>query len=450
MTIINDIRDLLGTIVTKSRAVLTSMRHAVANSWFYFSAKADFKNARADQSSIVIACVRWIQRAYSEAPLILNEWMPDQQSWRVVVNMVEGDILWLLNRPNPYYNGTTLMKAVIADRIFNGTGYIAKVRADAGNVVELWWLPAQCITPIGNDKTFIEYYEYRVPGTDMVELRFEDVIRLPDGMDPDNPKLGNAPVKCLLREVFTDDEAASMTSALMKNMGIPGVVISPKQGTIPREAGIAIKNDFMAKFTGEKRGEPLVMEGGVEIHSFGFSPDQMNMRELRGIPEERITAVIGVNAAVVGLGAGLATTKVGATLKEYREEAFESTVIPMYREMGDELTAQLLPDFMRTDRWRLVHDLRQVRVLQEDEHKRSQRIVGEVRGGMISIAEGRRDLGRPVLPEHEVYLRPRSLSVVPVGTSPEDQQAAASSVGNPVGRPPESLVDAQIRDLVGV
>lgn len=452
MKLLQPIRSLYEQTVS----YMTEMRHRVSNSMIYFLHRTDWSKSQPDQSSIIIACVRWIQRTYSEAPFMLQRWDRTQQQWESFGELVEGDVLWLLKRPNPYYSGIQLMKAIVADRVFEGTGYILKRRAVAGNVLQLWWLPACTMHAVGDETTFIKYYEYTINGV-MYYLRPQDVIRLPDGMDPDDPTKGNAPVKCLLREVYTDDEAAEMTAVLMKNMGVPGVVISPKEGRIPREIGKGIKEEYKDTVGGANRGEALVLEGAVEVHEFGFSPQQLNMRDIRGLPEERITAVIGVNAAVVGLGAGLNSTKVGATLKEYREEAFESTIIPLYREVAEDMTTALLWEFYPIDQWRLTHDLTQVRVLQDDENALSERLIAQVRGGLITIAEARRKLGHPVLPEHDVFLRPRSLQVVPVGTSPQEQQAASGVAGNPVGRPIGShnelpvgdITDEQIRKLLG-
>ena len=136
---------------------------------------------------------------------------------------------------------------------------------------------------------------------------------------------------------------------------------------------------------------------------------------------------------MVGLGSGLATTKVGATLKEYREEAFESTIIPWYRDLEAHLTQQLLPQFGLGAGWKLTFDLRAVRVLQEDEQRRTERICGQVTDGIITIAEGRRMLGLPVLPEHEIYLRPRNLQQIPSGPLRMQQP---NDNGNGNGAPP--------------
>ena len=272
-----------------------------------------FGNVRAEDSSIVVAAVRWIQRTFTEAPAIIDEWLPAAEEWRH--HPMEEPILDLLERPNPFYSGATLWKATLADRIFSGISYWVKVRGPNGRVVQLWWAPAATITPVSDDPNeYISRYVYRPSGQGEYNLPPSEVIRFPDGIDPANPRLGLSPVRTLMREIYTDDEASVMTAALLKNMGIPGVIISPKDKaqTISQNAAEAVKKSYVEKFTGTHRGEPLVLEGSADVVPFGFSPQQLELRAIRGLPEERITAVLGINAAVLGLGAGLETTKVGA------------------------------------------------------------------------------------------------------------------------------------------
>ena len=368
----------------------------------------------ADANSIVMSCLDYIERVFSEAPLMLEEYLPDRQEW---APKFKDDFLDLLKRPNDFYDGTTLFRAMLSDRILTGTGYWIKVRSSSGRVVQLWWAPSSLMTPNSdskNDSVFIKDYTYNVNGKP-ITLGLDDVIRFPIGMDPSNPRIGLSPMKSLWREIYTDDEAANMTASLLKNMGVPGIIISPKGGTISQESAIAIKEQYMEKYTGDRRGEPLVLEGETSIESFGFSPEQMQLRSLRGIPEERISARLGVSSAVVGLGAGLATTKVGATLREYREHDVETTIVPLWREIAGQLTQQLLREFRSLDNWRVNFNLMEVRVLQEDELKRAGRVTNLVTQGLIKVSEGRRQLGYPVLDEHEIYLRPLNLQQVPAG-----------------------------------
>lgn len=393
---------------------VSNMRHAVGATGWLLLNRTRINYAREvvpDANSIVIACVRWVQRTYSEAPLMLQEWLEDREEYQ---DHHRDPILDLLNKPNRFYTGTTLSKATVADYMLDGNSYWLMARNQLGVPAELWWAPSSTMEPKGTAETFITHYEYTANGT-KTDLRPEDVIHFRDGMDPTNLRKGLSPLKSLLREIFTDNEACEMTNALLRNTGIPSVIIAPKTGTIDKDTADRMKSSYMEKTQGDNRGEPLFLQGDSTVTQVGFSPEQMGGRGLRGVPEERITAVLGVNAAVVGLGAGLATTKVGATLREYREEAFESTVIPMYREMALELTCQFVGNFRDITRWRLAHDLTKIRVLQEDEMNRTQRVTNLVTQGLILVAEGRRMLGLPVEEEHNIYLRPANLRQIPAG-----------------------------------
>src|SRR5581483_6204053 len=125
-----------------------------------------------------------------------------------------------------------------------------------------------------------------------------------------------------------DDEAANFTAALLRNMGVPGVVVSPEQGaTVSQEDADVTKAYVKSKFTGDNRGEPLVLSGPTKVQQFGFSPEQLLLKELRRIPEERVSAVLGVPAMVAGLGAGLDRSTF-TNYAEAREAAYEQAIIP--------------------------------------------------------------------------------------------------------------------------
>jgi HK97 family phage portal protein len=254
----------------------------------------------------------------------------------------------------------------------------------------------------------------------------EDVIHLRDGFDPNNLRKGLSPLRSLFREVFTDDEAANMTASLMKNLGVPGLVLSPEGDTsISPDEAERIKAWLDEKYTGDNRGQPLVMSAASKTSTFGFNPEQMQMRELRKIPEERITAVIGVPAIVAGLGAGLDRSTY-ANYKEAREAAYEGTILPMQRLIGSTLKRQGLSEY-EDDllHWNVKYDLSGVRILQEDENKRVERINNMVTGGYVKVRDAQEMTGVPIDDTQDYYLRP--FNVVPVESGPAPVSIASNS-----------------------
>ena len=292
--------------------------------------------------------------------------------------------------------------------------------------------------PAGDDKTFITHYEYTVDAV-TVDIPPENIIHFRYGMDAENPRKGRSPLSALLQEVFTDQEAADFTATLLGNMGVPGLIVSPKSGTAPADTDVQATKDYLKEsHTGSRRGEPLVMSGPTSVTQFGFSPNQMGLREIRRIPEERVTAALGVPAIVAGLGAGLDRSTF-ANYAEAREAAYQDCIIPAQRMISEFIRFQLLPDFEPDGYWtyRFGFDLSGVRVLQEDVSNKVDRLDVGIRGGWVRVAEGRRAIDLEVDDADEIYLRPSTVVEVPVGEAmPAPVPPALSPGGEPPGLSP--------------
>lgn len=363
-------------------------------------------------SSTVTAPLFWIARTFPEAPPALWADLPNGQEERILRH----PLLDLLMRPNGFYHGPQLWAASVIDYTVDGNAYWIKARNRSGAVKELWWAPHWTISPKTDDnkpREFIDHYEYR-PGVDSIKLPVEDVVHFRFGLDPEDPRLGRSPLRSILREVFTDDEAAAFTASLLRNMGVPGIMVSPAPGVkISEDTALKTKADLLEKFTGDKRGEPIVMTGATTIEQFGFSPEQLLLRELRRIPEERVTAVLGIPAIVAGLGAGLDRSTF-TNMGEAREAAYESGIIPTQRNISEDVRFQLLPDFS-VDPYthRFGFDLGKVRVLQEDQTRLAERHIKLVNGGLETRAEGRRATGLEVDEQRDnVFLLPANFTIV--------------------------------------
>lgn len=368
-------------------------------------------------NSIVAACIGWVQRTLPEAPLALRSQQPGGDSQQLYLH----PMLDLLNQPNQFYGLKLLLMATCLSLMTDGNAYWLKVRSAAGRVVELWWVPQALIEPVWprDGSAFLSGYEYRPNGsrTQPIQLAVSDVVHFRDSVDPRNPRKGLAPLKSLIREIYTDDEAARFTAAMLRNGGAPGVIIAPADGegvTVSDDDAKAIKDRFMQTFSGDHRGEPMVMSGPVQVTQFGLDVTKLDFAKLREIPEERITAVLGIPSAVVGFGSGLQQTAVGATMTELRRLAYEACIFPMQAHIADALRAQLLPDFVSdTEPFEVFFDLSRVRGLSEDKSALTERVFRGVTGGWMTVAEAQRQSGMPVDPAADYYLRQFSVTPVP-------------------------------------
>lgn len=393
-------------------------RKAPSGLWSAARASYDYLTQVGDgtTSSTVMAPLLWITRTFPEAPPAL---------WRVNAlgeeeRILDHDMLRLLQRPNPHYTGPILWMATLMDWNVDGNAYWLLLRDPQDVVREIWWMPTWMVTPKGDEDEFVSHYEYK-PGNEAVRLRVQDVVHFRCGLDPDDQRKGYSPLKSVLREVFTDDEAARFTASLLRNMGVPGLLFSPDGGTASVDDVQATKAYLKEAFTGDRRGEPLVMRGPTNVSQFGFSPEQLVLRDLRKIPEERVTAVLGIPAIVAGLGAGLDRSTF-TNMGEAKRSAVDSKLISDWRMFGEDLRWQLLSQWEDDPfMWRAGFDLSKVRALQEDQDQLMSRMAAGVAAGVVKRSEARRAVGMQVAEDgsDDVYLIPLNVAEVPAdGSAP--------------------------------
>lgn len=423
------------------------------SSWGAWSwpSRHNYANEVGDGSTlaIVVICLRWICKNFPEAKP------------RVRLPNADGDLdpipnhpmVKLLRRPNPWYSGMAMWTAILGEWKL-GDAYLLKVRSGAELPVQLWWAPSWMMEPRwpDNDPTvFISHYEYNPNGTP-IRIDPRNVIHFRNGIDPHNMRKGKSDLTSVLTDGYSDEEGARFTAAILHNLGMPGVVISPgsDEGQIAPEDAVQLKADISAKFTGDKRGEPLVMTTKTHAQILSFSPEQLNLTRMRRIPEERISALIGVPPIVAGLGVGLEHGTY-SNYQQAREAATEGELVPDWRYFAEELTAQLLPDFEDVEGAEFDFDLSEVRTLQEDQNALAERLNRELLGGRSTLNEVRIATGREPLDGGDVLYLPINITPTPIESlttlaTPSPQPAPVPPLTG-AGNPPKSLVAPLWSDL---
>lgn len=384
-------------------------------------------------TNVVMSPVNWILRNFTEAEAVVERRTADAAWERDDTNALTR----LLARPNPAYGDTLLWKATVLSYCLDGNGYWQKVRNVFGEVLGYWYLPHHLVEPKwprDDPSVFISHYEY-TPASGMggtIPLRVEDVVHFRFGLDPRNTRLGMSPLKPLLREVFTDEEAATFSAAILGNMGVPGGLIAPaSKDALPQEDDVQQMKEYMKTFRGENRGQWMVLGQPTDIKQFGFDPNNLMLGNLRDIAEERVCAALGIPAAVVGFGSGLQQTKVGATMRELRREAWDSGIRPMQNDMGKQLGRQALPDFVsQARRYRVRFDTSDFAASQEQETEKAKRIATLVEAGILRVDRAQEMLGLEVDPSRALYL----------GPGPAPEIADAEDAAGPPAPPEEEEV----------
>ena len=400
----------------------------------YFDHKTLAEVGDGTGNSAVIACLQVLATAFAE-PNILVSSRNSEGDYQREMNH---PLTKLLRRPNPYMTQQLLANYIVTSLNAAGDAFIYKNRNQRGQVVELVPLMPHLVEAKGNENELITHFNYQpqggMQGEDTVRIEKVDMIHLRQNVDPNNMRKGLAPLRGVLREIAGDEAAGQYTAALLHNMAVPGVILSPRDdqmGGPTREEAEAIAEMYKEKFGGKNRGAPMVLSGAMNVEVVSFSPDQMKLAELRRIPEERVSAVLGVPAVLAGLGAGLDSATYSNT-KELREFFTESKMVPMWNMVASDLTHQLLrPEFGGNDNQYCEYDIGGVRALADDKDNLYKRMNTAVQGGWVTIGEARKVVGLEADNRHDVYLRPLNMIQVTEDGSPLLNEGGTDTADKP-------------------
>jgi HK97 family phage portal protein len=371
--------------------------------WTPTSAISLVTPAAADGNSAVFACLQAIAVAVAEPPLRVYRVAPGERIEQERTPL--GD---LLDRPNPHMTTDVLLSYTAVSLHVEGNAYWRKLRAgnpESGNVVELWPISPSRMEPITRNGSgdFISFYRYTSASGRVEDIPTENVVHFRYGIDDDDHRVGLAPLKRLLREISSDQQATRYADRLLANLAINGLALTFDKETAQFSQADAdqMKARIQAAYGGDNIGSVAVVGPGGKLEALGFSPEQMDLKVLHRVPEERISAVLGVPAIVAGLGAGLDRSTY-SNFSEAREAFTETKLLPLWRSLAGTLQLQLVRDFT-SDRAIVVDfDTDEVRALSTDLDAQATRLQGLVASGILTTDEARAELGYEPLPSSEL------------------------------------------------
>lgn len=372
-----------------------------------------------DGNSAVWACLLALSNAHIEPPLRVYRGDPDTGTadW-----LYASPLQALLLNPNPHHTNLELWFWSSWAKHADGNAYLRKVRSGdelTGNVIELWPLSPNLVKPItipGSGR-LVDFYRYTWAPGKWDDIPAENIIHFRIGIDDRDQRLGLSPLKRLVREIASDTAATQFSDALLRNFGVPGLVVQiPDGASLTDDQAEQLKQKLETRFGFENRGNVGVLTAGATIEQFGFSPEQLNLEALHNVPETRIAAVLGVPPSVAGLGVGLAQTSNYASMKQVRENFTEVTVIPHWRMDAAKMNHQLKPDFTDEDDVRIAFDLTNVRALQEDRNELFGRVDNAVKTGWMTPNEARAAVGLEPMQGGDVPMPKPTFPAVPPPT----------------------------------
>jgi HK97 family phage portal protein len=388
-------------------------------------------------NSAVFACLAVKAKAFQEAPLRLFRTQGDgTEAW-----LDDHPLMELLADPHPSLSQPEVNFWISTCLDTAGEAFLRKIRNRSGEVVQLWPLSPMTVTPETTEPdkragVFISHYVLD-DGTDhREELPVEDVVHFRNGVDDADHRRGLSPLRRLLREVASDEEATRFLEDLLQNFAVASLAVSVPPGPMltedqAKQIRDRLREDYGA--AGRNRGKVAVVANGATLTQVGFSPQQLDLKTAHYIPETRICAVMGVPPTLISLASGLEHS-IYNNVRQGQEHFYEQTVVPLWRQAAATYTKQLLrPDYTPDRQLRLRYDLSDVRALQDDQNEVYARNSVAVEKGWITKDEARADVGLAPLPD----------GLGEAKDPLELLKATAAARGGPPGQQPGAQADQQ-------
>lgn len=402
-------RDLLKKAARPLSSFLLDSNSTASNGWaHYFSpgSNVDYRKeaGKIYDNSIVSIALNFLIENWSQCELIVKRqnksgiWEiepshPFPQDWQ---------------NGNDFYTGDTLEAGITVSEIVSGNAYILPLRRNNGRPAFIY-LPHMYVNVIGGNG-FIKHYEYRPNATTGYKFQPNELIHLRYGMDPENPCLGISKLAALLRDIAADNLGTTYTAAILRKMGVPGMIFTPKEssGLGPSAGDLrAWKTAYEDTFTGDGAGGMMIVPFAGDISVPGSGPEKLGLDRLRSVPAARILAAIGTSDTALGLPS---ESKTYDNYNKALEATWRIGLMPMMIRR-----AKLLTQFAR--QWygdpsiRVEYDVSNVAALQEDQNDLYARVGKIYQAGVVKRSEAKNMIGLPFDSDDDVYSSEANLGI---------------------------------------
>lgn len=379
----------------------------------------EYAAVRIELSSALAVCLNTVTNAFPEAELCVEREVEDGEDEREPKHPA----LMLMERPSKFFSGAEVTTAVVRDLMTSATGsaYLVKRRGAYGRPSELWPVSSSMMRPVWPDtgEEFISGYEITIDGHRRL-LDTKDVIHFRNDIEG---RYGVPMLPPVMQDIYIDTAAGDFTAAIMRNMGMPGAIVSPKQlpdgrdVSLPKEKRDEFAAEWQRRFTGQGRGRVFFPSIPMDVHQLGFDPEKMSLRQIRQIAEERLSALYNIPAIVAGFGAGLEHSTY-ANYEQALRAFWNGCIIPIQRRIATTLTYQLLRvDYPNSESLYFEYEHDHIKALSESETEKRQRDREDYLAGILTHHQVVSRLG--IAPEGDDWMvLPSSVTAYPVDAMP--------------------------------
>lgn len=345
-------------------------------------------------NAVVCHLVSWFIRSSSRCAMVAEK-IDEAGNWAAYQpseSSMEGRALAAIQTPNEFYGEQVLQAIMMANCLISGNGYWIPMLNAVGWPVGYYGAPLGSVT-LHSNTAFIDSYTYtserssvRLLPTEIMHFRYL-VQKFTD------TNLGISPFAGVLRDVAAENEAANYTASLMKDLGMPPLMLVPKdqEAAPPTQEQKVRLRDWWHRLTKDRRGFAPVSPYPFTVEKLGFSPNDLAMDKIRTFNASMICSALGVSPMVIGLND---PNKTYSNMREAREAAFEGTTLPLLNGWANQFTSWARARYNLPNTIRFTYSLADVRELSEDVDALWKRTVDAYARGVLTRAEAKRMLGQ--------------------------------------------------------
>lgn len=229
---------------------------------------------------------------------------------------------------------------------------------------------------------------------------------------------GLSPLNAIMAEIEQYEYSNIHNTALLKNGATPsGVLIVDQDFDLTDPQYERMRAQVNAKYGGaEAAGQILILEGGKDFKQLSLSPKDMDFIKLLEFISKQIYLTQGIPLPLV--------TAKAMTMNNFEESKymlFDSEAIPFANTLYGEMSALLMRRFDDSGRYVLSYDRAKIPAL---EVKRTAAIKQKIDTNLLTINEGRTEIGAEKLPEGDVLLVKTSQTPLDLVVNPPEAAPA--------------------------
>lgn len=205
-----------------------------------------------------------------------------------------------LRYPNEDTTSDSFIRAYLLDKLIFDNAY-ALISPAAGQQLSFNWLPASSIEVMGASAFKADAYRYWRRDGSFIDFPAENIMHW-RGESPQDPRMGSSRIDTL-RGVIAEDAALQAAIVELAESGMAEAVAFKRPLEAPpwsNQARDGFEEDLSNRIR-RRNKKPIVLEEGMEPVTFGVSPRDAQMFEVRKWAIERVAAAYGVPLGMVGL-----------------------------------------------------------------------------------------------------------------------------------------------------